>query len=481
MILALALLPPLAGAAALLLRGPILIRGWLVTAALGHFLLTVAALAGAPAPAWHGWLELDAAGKIFLGTTSLLFLVVSVYTLDFLRREKRTDAEDRPYPESVFVACLLFFLGAMTWVILSQHLVLLWAAIEATTLSSAPLIYFHRNDRSLEATWKYLLLCSVGIALALLGTYFLAMAAGGSGAGLTLRELAQPGQALRAPWLKGAWILLLVGYGTKMGLAPMHSWLPDAHSEAPSPVSALLSGALLNGAFLGIARVLSVCAAAGQGDFARQTLMALGLFSMLVAAVFILGQTDFKRMLAFSSVEHMGVLALGLGIGGAGVYASLLHAVNHSLAKAMLFLLAGNLLAAFATKTIAAVRGAGRLLPVTGPLWLAGFFAISGIPPFGLFWSEWLMLRAALGSGAWLAGVLYLLFLLVVVISMASIAVRMVQGGLPPERRNQPLRERALAVLPPAVLALCALLLGLYLPAFLRSALEQAAALLGGG
>lgn len=479
MILVLALLPPLAGAAALLLRGPRLIRGWLVTAALGHFLLTVAALAGAPAPAWHGWLELDAAGKIFLGTTSLLFLVVSVYTLDFLRREKRTDAEDRPYPESVFVACLLFFLGAMTWVILSQHLVLLWAAVEATTLSSAPLIYFHRNDRSLEATWKYLLLCSVGIALALLGTYFLAMAAGGSGAGLTLRELAQPGQALRTPWLKGAWILLLVGYGTKMGLAPMHSWLPDAHSEAPSPVSALLSGALLNGAFLGIARVLSVCAASGQGDFARQTLIALGLFSMLVAAVFILGQTDFKRMLAFSSVEHMGVLALGLGIGGAGVYASLLHAVNHSLAKAMLFLLAGNLLAAFATKTITAVRGAGRLLPVTGALWLAGFFAISGIPPFGLFWSEWLMLRAALWSGAWLAGVLYLLFLLVVVIGMASIVVRMVQGELPPERK--PLIERSLAVLPPAVLALCALLLGLYLPAFLRSALEQAAALLGGG
>ncbi len=479
MILVLALLPPLAGAAALLLRGPRLIRGWLVTAALGHFLLTVAALAGAPAPAWHGWLELDAAGKIFLGTTSLLFLVVSVYTLDFLRREKRTDAEDRPYPESVFVACLLFFLGAITWVILSQHLVLLWAAVEATTLSSAPLIYFHRNDRSLEATWKYLLLCSVGIALALLGTYFLAMAAGGSGAGLTLRELAQPGQALRTPWLKGAWILLLVGYGTKMGLAPMHSWLPDAHSEAPSPVSALLSGALLNGAFLGIARVLSVCAASGQGDFARQTLIALGLFSMLVAAVFILGQTDFKRMLAFSSVEHMGVLALGLGIGGAGVYASLLHAVNHSLAKAMLFLLAGNLLAAFATKTITAVRGAGRLLPVTGALWLAGFFAISGIPPFGLFWSEWLMLRAALWSGAWLAGVLYLLFLLVVVIGMASIVVRMVQGELPPERK--PLIERSLAVLPPAVLALCALLLGLYLPAFLRSALEQAAALLGGG
>lgn len=481
MILSLAFLPILAGAAALLLRSPRLIRGWLLAASCGQFLLTAAVLAGAPAPAaWNGWLELDAAGRIFLGVTSLLFLAVSAYTLDFLRREKPSDAADRPYPESVFAACLLFFLGAMTWVILSQHLVLLWVAIEATTLASAPLIYFHRSDRSLEAAWKYLLLCSVGIALALLGTYFLAMAAGGSGAGLTVRELTASSRALRAPWLKGAWILLLVGYGTKMGLAPLHTWLPDAHSEAPSPVSALLSGVLLNGAFLGIARVLSVCAAAGQGDFARHTLIALGLFSLLVAAVFILGQTDFKRMLAFSSVEHMGVLALGLGIGGAGVYASLLHAVNHSLAKAMLFLLAGNLLAAFGTKAIAEVRGAGRLLPISGPLWMAGFFAISGFPPFGLFWSEWLMLLAAIRSGAWWAAVLYLLFLLAVVIGMASIVVRMVQGGLPPERK-QPLAEKPLAVLPPAVLALCALLLGLYLPGFLRTALEQAAALLGGG
>lgn len=480
MILSLALLPILAGVAVLLLRGPVLIRGWLVAAAVAHFLLTLAALAHTPAPAWNGWLELDAVGKIFLGATSLLFLAVSAYTLDFLRRERQSDAQDRPYAESVFAACLLFFLGAMTWVIMSQHLVLLWVAIEATTLSSAPLIYFHRNDRSLEAAWKYLLLCSVGIALALLGTYFLAMAAGGSGAGLTLRELAAPGQALRAPWLKGAWVLLLVGYGTKMGLAPLHAWLPDAHSEAPSPVSALLSGVLLNGAFLGIARMLSVCAASGQGAFARQTLIVLGLFSMLLAAVFILGQMDFKRMLAFSSVEHMGVLALGLGIGGAGVYASLLHAVNHSLAKAMLFLLAGNLLAAYGTKAIAAVRGAGRLLPISGPLWMAGFFAISGFPPFGLFWSEWLMFTAALRSGAWPLAVLFLLFLLVVVIGMASIVVRMVQGELPPGRK-QPLVERGLAVLPPAVLGLCALLLGVYLPKFLRSALEQAAVLLGGG
>ncbi|MEW6516761.1 MAG: proton-conducting transporter membrane subunit [candidate division FCPU426 bacterium] len=479
MIWALALFAPAAGALALLLRRPVLIRVWLVAAGLGQLLLAAAAMAAAPAPVWNGWLALDAAGKVLLGVISLLFFIASLYTYGYLRPERQADAKHESFALPAFASCLLFFLGAMTWVVLSQHLVLLWAAVEATTLSSAPLIYFHRSDRSLEATWKYLLLCSVGIALALLGTYFLAMAAGGSGSGLTVQELAASARSLHAPWLKGAWILLLVGYGTKMGLAPMHAWLPDAHSEAPSPVSALLSGALLSCAFLGIARAREVCAAAGQGAFAQYTLVALGLFSMLVAAVFILGQTDFKRMLAYSSIEHMGVLALGLGIGGAGIYASLLHAVNHSLAKAMMFLLAGNVLAAYGTKAIADVRGAGRLLPVSGPMWMAGFLALAGFPPFGLFWSEWLVLKAALNHGAWLAASLYLLFLLAVVIGMASSVVRMVQGALPAGWK-EPLRERLWAVLPPALLGAGILLLGVYLPSFVRIALEQAAVLLGG-
>ena len=214
-----------------------------------------------------------------------------------------------------------------------------------------------------------------------------------------------------------------------MGLAPLHTWLPDAHSEAPSPVSALLSGALLNCAFLAILRVHGVCAAAGLGDFSRQLLLLLGLISMAVAAAFILGQTDYKRLLAYSSVEHMGILAVGIGIGGGGDWGALFHALNHSLVKAALFLTAGNILAAYGTKKAAEVRGLARALPWSGALWLAGFFAITGAPPFGTFVGELAILRAAFQRRAYLPAALYLLLLSVIFIGMAAVLLRMVQGA----------------------------------------------------
>ena len=231
-------------------------------------------------PAAGSWLAVDGLGMIFLAITSLLFLCVSVSAVGFLRTESgatRADSEEGflfdNTPEALFSACLLGFLSAMTLVTASQHFGLLWVAIEATTLVSAPLIHYHRHHRSLEATWKYLLICSVGIAVALLGTYFLAASIRSGQAGtisLTFSNLVAHAGQLETRWLKAAFLLLLVGYGTKMGLAPMHTWLPDAHSEAPSVVSALLSGALLNCAFLAILRILAVCSAAGLGHSAEK-------------------------------------------------------------------------------------------------------------------------------------------------------------------------------------------------------------------
>ena len=250
---------------------------------------------------------------------------------------RHDDEEELPFvnfPEAVFAGCLLLFLATMTLVTVSRHLGLMWVGVEATTLASAPLIYFHRHHRSLEATWKYLLICSVGIALALLGNFFVAVAArsaGGPMIHLTIDDLVAHAGSLNPLWLKAAFLFFLVGYGTKMGLAPLHTWLPDAHSEAPSVVSALLSGALLNCAFLTILRTHSLLSAAGLAAFSSDLLVLFGLLSMAVAAVFILGQADFKRMLAYSSVEHMGILALGIGIGGAATFGAMLHAVNHSL------------------------------------------------------------------------------------------------------------------------------------------------------
>ena len=301
-----------------------------------------------------------------------------------------------------------------------------------------PLIYYHQSRRSLEAAWKYLILCSVGIAMALLGIFFILMAMESEPRDLTLTVLLQHAGALNHKWLSTAFIFMLVGYGTKMGLAPLHSWLPDAHSEAPSPVSALLSGALLNCAFLGILRVQQVCTAAGMASFGGDLLVLFGLLSMGLAGVFILRQADYKRMLAYSSVEHMGILALGVGLGGIGLFGSFLHAVNHSVVKAMLFLTAGNLLARFHTKDTAKVRGACSVLPISGVLWIAGFLAITGSPPFGTFISEFTILRATIEQGRWIVAALYSLFLVVVFVGMSAIVLKMALGKSQESRTREP-------------------------------------------
>jgi hydrogenase-4 component F len=490
MIAALLLAPALAGVVALLLRSDRLRRALLVATALTHLGLVAAAWRTGPAGPPAAWLRLDPVGMLVLGVTSVLFAVAAIYAVGYLAHEERTPRpdieEDTLFangPEAVFTGCLLFFLATMTLVTVSQNLGVLWVAVEATTLASAPLIFFHRHHRSLEATWKYLLICSVGIAVALLGNFFLAMAAsfGPSGSGsLVLHELIAGAPGLHARWLKAAFVLLLVGYGTKMGLAPLHTWLPDAHAEAPSVVSALLSGALLNCAFLGIVRAYQVLGAAGQGRFAGDLLIDMGLFSMALAAVFIVAQPDFKRLLAYSSVEHMGILAVGIGLGGGAVFGALLHLVNHSLAKGMLFLLAGNILAAYRSKSTARVRGVGAVLPVTAALWVAGLLAITGSPPFGPFLSELVIVKGAIDGRHPVVTVLFLLFLAAAFIGMARPMLAMVQGEPRPELPPSG-HDRWLTVAPAVVLGLSVLLLGLWIPSWLDGALRAAARVVGGG
>ncbi len=490
LILALVLTPAFAGIAAFVVRADPLRRALLVVTAVAHTGMTAACWVLRPSPVINGSLALDAPGLLFLSITTALFLAAATYGLGYLSHEKHVPEKDfeegflfTNAPEAIFTGCLLLFLAAMTLVTISQHFGLLWVAVEATTLASAPLIYFHRHHRSLEATWKYLLICSVGIALALLGNFLLAVSASGPGhesTPLLLAELMRNAPQFRVPLLKAAFLFLLVGYGTKMGLAPLHTWLPDAHSESPSVISALLSGALLNCAFLAILRALQVCAAAGQAAFCRDLFVWFGLVSMAVAAVFILGQSDYKRMLAYSSVEHMGILALGIGLGGAATFGAMLHAVNHSLTKAGLFFVAGNILAVYKTKSTAEVRGVMRILPASGLLWLAGFFAITGSPPFGPFLSEFTILKAALDHGHGAIAAVYLALLALIFIGMASVVLRMAQGTPSSEMKPATSNEALLAVVPPGLLAAAVLILGVYIPPFLSAALHDAAQTLGG-
>ena len=486
MIDALVWIPASAGCLAFVLPGRRSREALLLGTALAHAAGVAIAAPALGARAWGGWLGLDALGLLFLGVTSALFAAAAVYAVGYLRREGaavRADFEEgfafSNEPEAAFVGCLLLFLASMTLVTLARHQGLLWVAVEATTLATAPLIYFHRHHRSLEATWKYLLVCSVGIGLALLGNLFLAVSAAASGptSSLLLDDLLANASQLRCEWLEPAFLLVLVGYGTKMGLAPMHTWLPDAHSEAPSLVSALLSGALLNCAFLGILRFVQLLGAAGDVTFAAGPLVAFGLVSMALAALFLVRQPDYKRMLAYSSVEHMGILALGVGIGGGALRGALFHAVNHSLAKAMLFLLAGNLLARFFTKRSADVQGALVVAPVSGALWIAGFFAIVGSPPFAPFLSELSILRGALAAGRSGVAALYLALLALVFVAMSALALPMALGPAPAAARRG--REPWSAIVPPALLGAAVLALGLWLPAPFASLLDRAAALLG--
>ncbi len=484
------LIPAIAGIAAMLPPMRAVRRSLLVATAVAHCGLVGWVCFATPVVSRDSWFAIDAPARIILAITSVLFLAAALYCVGYLRREEgRTtcDAEEgflfHNEPEGIFVGCLLLFLASMSFVCICQHFGLLWVAVEATTLASAPLISFHRHHRSLEATWKYLLICSVGIAMALLGIFFLASAGRGHAPGLTLSGLVSSAAAMDPVWLKAAFILLLVGYGTKMGLAPMHTWLPDAHSEAPSVVSALLSGALLNCAFLGLLRGHTVLAAAGLGSFSGELLVLLGVFSMVLAAVFMIRQTDYKRMLAYSSIEHMGILAVGAGLGGVAATGAMLHAMNHSAVKGMLFLAAGNLLAVYRSKNTCDVQGVLEKLPVTGCLWFAGFLAITGSPPFGLFVSELTILKGALDGSHWVVAALYLAALGTAFVAMARIFLPMayrLPDGSPHDGASSPgAREPVWSVLPPLALALAALVLGVYVPAPLWDAMRQAASALG--
>lgn len=423
---------------------------------------------------FNDYLSIDALGLLFLSLTSVLFFLVALYSFGYFFKEYQS-GEERGM-RHLYAPCMLFFLAAMTLATLTPHLGLLWVAIEATTLATAPLIYYHHHARALEAAWKYLLICSVGIALALLGIFFVAAAGKGRGLDLFVSLFVEQAGNLDVRWLKIGFLLIIVGFGTKMGLAPLHNWLPDAHAEAPSSVSALLSGCLLNIAFLGILRCYQICVAAGLSVFANRLFLLFGLTSLLVAVVFIANQKDYKRLLAYSSVEHMGILSLGIGVGAP--FASLLHMVNHSLTKSLLFLTAGHLVLGFRTKKVADVHGLLRTLPMTGVLFTMGGLAIMGLPPFAPFFSKFLILKEALVQQHPVVAVLYLLSLGIIFVSMSKIFLGMIQG----EKRelSGTLERYPYLTISPIILAIVIVVLGLYVPSAFVHFLQEAARLLGG-
>jgi hydrogenase-4 component F len=351
--------------------------------------------AGGPYHYWGDYIVVDMPGAWVTLCTAIVYLLASIYAVGYMRLLE----EEGEHLWSFYALFAGFALTVLVSTVMNNA-GLYWIAIELTTLVSTFLVGFERAAESIEAAWKYIIIVSAGISVALLGTvlfYWSGSFVLGPVYDMTWDALQSAAPQMNPTLVTLAYLLVLVGYGTKVGLAPMHSWLPDAHSESPAPVSAMLSGALLNGAMLGIVRYLAICDAAGVAHFARMVLVALGVLSLLIGALFIVRQDGIKRLMAYSSVEHMGVVALGFGFGGLfGVAGALYHMLNHSLNKSLMFFGAGNAMRGFHTKNISDIRGVWTRYPVQGSLWLAGAVAITGAPPFGLFLSELIILRAGL-------------------------------------------------------------------------------------
>jgi hydrogenase-4 component F len=467
---------PLVGALAAWVVKDNLLRPWLLPLfGTLHGCITVDLIISPPPASLSGWIHLDPLGSLALVGISPLFIACSFYAAGYLAyRQERSNR--------ILCMGLLVCLSAMSLTSVAHHLGLLWLALETTTLVMAPMIYFNRNARSLEATWKYMMICSVGIALALLGLFFLAysMLVAGQEATLLLDQLVARAGTLSPAWLHAAFVFILVGFGTKIGLAPLHTWKPDAYGEAPGLVGALLSGGLVTCGILGFMRIYQVCIAAGDTTFYRDALVGLGLLSTILAAVFLVKQADFKRMLAYSSVEHVGVIAIGLGIGKGAIYFTLLHMLANSLNKGVLFLAAGNIHRSYNSKRCDVVHGVLRRLPWTGSLFLAGFFAGTASPPFGMFLSEFGIITGSFASGRTVVTSILIISFCAAYMGMASNVLPMAFGERLRESERTLYRDGILTVAPPLFLTMVLLMLGLWFPPPLARLIRDASCLLGG-
>jgi hydrogenase-4 component F len=370
------------------------------------------------------------------------------------------------------------FIFTMLLVLLTNNLGLLWVALEAATLTTVLLVSLYRTPASLEAAWKYFILCGVGIAQALFGTILLYMASQrllGTGVeALLWTHLLGVRSQLEPTILSIAFVFLLVGYGTKVGLVPLHNWLPDAHAEGPTPVSAVLSGLLLNVALYALVRCKNNIRGEDLDNDAGHLMMGFGLLSVVVGAFFLSRQRDIKRMFAYSSVEHMGLVTFAFGMGGPiASFAGLLHMTVHSLTKSAIFFAVGHAAQTAGTQIMDDIRGLAKVSPTIGWGLMLGTLAILGLPPFGVFASEFLILTSAMRQQPWATP-----FLLVSLGVAFAAVFRKVQPMVFGDTTAKPLPHPP-ALVPVFVHLALALMLGLYIPPYLAAWYREAAKLIG--
>jgi hydrogenase-4 component F len=371
---------------------------------------------------WNGFIYADHISALVILLTASVAFLCAVYAVGYLREDERRGALEpegdvAPAKLRVYYTLTPLFVFAMLLVTVANNLGVMWVAIEATTLASVFLVTFYGKVTSLEAAWKYAIIGGVGLAMALFGTvlaYYAAHSLPGSDtlAGLNWSVLVGRAGQLDQTTMRLAFILVLLGYGTKAGLAPMHTWKPDAYSEAPVPAAAMLSTATLNCALYGLVRFYILTSRCLGPEFPGGLLLLFGVLSMGISAPFVLVQGNLRRLLAYHTIDHAGIMVTALGAGGAlGALALMLHMVFHTVAKALLFLCAGNVYQHFHTDLFRRIKGGViRSMPVTGTVFLMAMLAIVGMPPFSLFQSEFLILQAAFLGGHYLVAVLFILF-----------------------------------------------------------------------
>lgn len=429
------------------------------------------------------WMHIDSLSALFLAILGTIGFLTGVYSIGYMRHEVE-HGEISPTTLCDYYGFFHLFLFTMLLVITSNNLIVMWAAIEATTLSSAFLVGIYGQRSSLEAAWKYIIICTVGVAFGLFGTVLVYANAVSimpdPEQSILWTEVLKHASALDPTLMLLAFVFVLIGFGTKTGLFPMHAWLPDAHSEAPSPVSALLSAVLLNCALLVLIRYYIIINHAVGSGFPGTLLLIFGLLSVAVAAFFILVQQDLKRLLAYSSVENMGFIAVALGIGGPlGVLAALLHTLNHSLAKTLLFCGSGNVLLKYGTRNLDVVCGMLKVMPFSAVLLAGGALGLGGMPPFNIFLSEFLTITAGLARDH-LALTVVLLLLLTLVLGGLIRMIARVLFARPPEAVSRG-ELGWLTTAPMALLLLMMLVMGTCIPQPVSRMLENASAIVLSG
>ncbi len=431
---------------------------------------------------WGHFIFIDALSALILCLVAIIGLMVALYSLGYLDHDIR-EGEFLESRIKWYYFWMYIFVFTMILALVSANLGIMWVAVEGTTLATALLVGFYNKKNSLEAAWKYIIICTVGITLALFGTlllHYAAVSVTGESGSLDWQTLRRVAKQLDPMLLKLAFIFALVGFGTKVGLAPMHTWLPDAHSQAPSPISAMLSGVLLNCAFYSIIRFHLVVSESLGPQFSSNLILIFGVLSIAVALPFIIIQRDIKRLLAYSSIEHMGIIAAAVGIGGKlALYGAFLHMVNHALTKSSLFFIVGKVSQHYRTKQILRIRGLLKTMPVMGPALMIGGLAIAGAPPFSIFMSEFIILSSGFAQGRYVVSSLILVLITLIFTGVIYVVSKMALGA--PPSRVKVGKEGKLTIAVILISLVPVVLFGVYIPGFIDNILHQVTTIFIGG